>query len=101
MLTQKSTSTSTSTIRQKMLAGYNLVWNSNSTEVHFTGAPCHSSDHLDRMALKHEHFFKGYYTWEGGRQKLYVVAWDPETAVSGSVSYSNCAYCKPEQKASR
>jgi hypothetical protein len=96
MYTQRSSST---TIRQKMLAGYNLVWNSKSSEVHSTGARCHSSDHLDRMALEHEHFFVGYYTWDGTKWQLYLVRWDPETAGPANISYSNCAFCKPETTA--
>lgn len=90
------TSTSTTTIRQKMRAGYNLVWNSNSGEVHLTGAPCHSSDHLDRMTLEHEHFLQGFYAWANGQRQLVVLSWDPETAMPDPISYSNCGHCEPE-----
>ena len=93
------TQPSAATIRQKMLEGYNLVWNSNTEEVHWTGARCHSSDHLDRVAVAHEHFFKGRYDWNGQTWQLQILAWDPETAMSGRITYSNCAFCKPETRA--
>jgi hypothetical protein len=93
------TQTSCTTIRQKMLAGYNLVWNSNTGEVHWTGSRCHSSDHLDRMAVAHEHFFAGRYLWTGQTWQLRILTWDSETEMRGQVTYSNCAFCKPETRA--
>ncbi len=35
------------TIREKMLAGFDLVWNSHTEVVHLTGQRCHAGDHLD------------------------------------------------------
>ena len=93
------TSQSTATIRAKLLAGYNLVWNSNTNEVHWTGASCHSSDHLDRMTFAHEHFFKGRYVWDGRKWQLEILYWDPASAGPNQITYSNCAFCKPEDRA--
>ncbi len=88
------------TIRGKWLAGYNFLWNSNSGEVHYTGASCGSSHHMDRITAPHEHFLRGHYERDGQRSQLFVDMWDPLTApASRQVRYSNCAFCHPEQRA--
>lgn len=87
------------TVHTKWLAGFNLLWNSNSGEVHFTGAGCASSHHVNRITLQHEHFAAGFYRWDGAKWQLYVNNWDPLTDPGipiDRVRYSNCAFCKPE-----
>jgi len=77
-----------------------LALDSNSGEVHFTGASCGSSHHIDRITAPHEHFLRGHYEWDGQRWQLFVDMWDPVTAPANrQVRYSNCAFCHPEQRA--
>ncbi len=86
------------TIREKMIAGYNLVWNSHTEVVHSTGQRCHAGDHLDRITPPHEHFFHGHYEMRfDGTKQLVIDYWDPQTnPYRSQLSYSNCQICRPD-----
>ncbi|NTX09271.1 hypothetical protein HUA76_00630 [Myxococcus sp. CA056] len=92
------------TVRLKHTQGYNLMWNSNTGEVHSTGVACAGSHNLDAMVVEHMHFFKGYYLWDQVRWQLHISLWDPLTTpveAKAGIRYSNCGHCKPERMAGR
>ena len=86
------------TVREKMLAGYNLIWNSHTHVVHATGQRCHAGDHLDEITPPHEHFFRGHYQVRlGATKQLIVNLWDPQTnPFRSDLRYHDCLICRPD-----